>query len=210
MVHNGSAEQGFHPGRKPHPGKTETDSGNRSANTTKASSLSTRRSMPTTSIAAPSAPGKPRWSPEAGRHPAASGVRPPATFHLWPWGRRMESRNRSRSMPATPACSGAAEAGPCQDEERPSRSHRNQLGPNRVQLAHAVPAPRRCTVPERRRPGRGPPGPDRAQSGPRRCQHHAAPAPQRRHRRAISTTGPPPVTGATAPLHGCHGRAERL
>jgi hypothetical protein len=63
MVRNGSAEQGFHPGKKPHPGKTEMDSGKRSANTTEAGSLSTRRSMPTTSAAAPSAPGRPRWSP---------------------------------------------------------------------------------------------------------------------------------------------------
>jgi hypothetical protein len=44
VIRIGNAEQGFHPGRRPHPGEKET----RSSRTTAKGSLSKRRSMATT------------------------------------------------------------------------------------------------------------------------------------------------------------------
>jgi hypothetical protein len=63
VIRIGNAEQGFHLGRRPHPGKKETSS----SRTTAEGSLSTRRIMSTTAVGVPPHAKKgPRWSRQSG------------------------------------------------------------------------------------------------------------------------------------------------
>jgi hypothetical protein len=121
-----------------------------------------------------------------------------------------------------PARSGAAEAGLCQDEERPSHSLPQPAWtqPRAASTRSACAPPLHCA--RKKTPWLRP---FPAQIGP--SQAHAAASTMQRLRRnidastlaplarlprrhAISTTGLPPVVGAMARLHGCHGRAKRL
>jgi hypothetical protein len=76
VFHNGNAVQGFHPGREPHPGGTETGATS-SQRTTATGSMSTRRGMSSTTAAVPSAvaPRRDRDGHSVeGRYPADSRV----------------------------------------------------------------------------------------------------------------------------------------